>query len=75
MTPVDDTVAVEDGESATLSLEPDPAYFIDNASADISISDNDLPDLNILILGSDRSFSEKRESDVVHEKAFNPAGI
>ena len=75
MTPIDDAVVAENDESVTLTLEADAAYFIDNASADIPISDNDRADLNILILGSDRSFSEGGENGVVHEKPFNPAGI
>jgi hypothetical protein len=75
LTPIDDTVGAEGVETATLTLTPNPAFTIGQASADISLIDDEGYDLNILIIGSTRSFSDGNEHDVVHQKAFNPATI
>ena len=75
LTPIDDAVGAEGVETATLTLTPDAGYTIGQASAEISLIDDEGFDLNILIIGSTRSFSDGGEHDVVHEKAFNPAPI
>jgi len=41
LTPVDDSTFVEGQETASLTLSPDPAYPIGNATATITIFDND----------------------------------
>jgi hypothetical protein len=75
LTPVDDTVASEGDEIATLTLTAGTDYVIVEAADDISIYDDEGFDLNILIVGSTHSFSEGGEHDVVHEKPFNPTAI
>ena len=75
--PVDDTVGGERDEVATLTLTEDTDYFINASSAGISIYDDDPADLNILVIGSTNSYSDRESGlpDVSHEKPFNPAGI
>jgi hypothetical protein len=75
LTPVDDTVAAEGYEVATLTLTAGTGYVIGDAADDITISDDEGFDLNILVIGSTHSFSEGGENDVVPEKPFNPTTI
>lgn len=74
LTPIDDVLG-ECDEVARLTLLDGTGYAIDSTSGDISISDDDRYDRNILVIGSTRSFSDSGESGVVQEKPFNPSSI
>jgi hypothetical protein len=54
LTPVDDSVYDELDETAVLTLTANPAYGIVVAEDTITISDNDVADLKVLIVGSSR---------------------
>ncbi len=75
LTPIDDSVAAEGDEIATLTLTAGSGYVIGTANDDIAIFDDEGFDLNVLVIGSTRSFSDTGENDVVHEKPFNPTTI
>ena len=75
LTPVDDAVGSEVGEVATLTVTSGTGYVIGNASADISIYDDEGYDVNILVIGSTRDSGERHNSGVwwnSSKPAFTP---
>ncbi len=72
LTPIDDEVESEGNEIATLTLNSGTGYVINTASDDISIYDDESVHLNVLVLGSSRSFSNDNYSGVPrHQKPFD----
>jgi uncharacterized repeat protein (TIGR02543 family) len=72
LTPVDDAVYDELAETAVLTLESGSGYEIGTAAGTITIADNDVSDLQILIIGSTHDSSEQLGGN---SKPFSPAAI
>jgi hypothetical protein len=72
LTVVDDAVYDELNETATLTLESGAGYEIGVASDTVTIADNDVSDLQILIVGSTHDSSEEFGGT---SAAFSPVGI
>ncbi|HAS82874.1 MAG TPA: hypothetical protein DCS43_09450, partial [Verrucomicrobia bacterium] len=72
LTPVNDTVYDELSEIAVLTLASGAGYEIGTAAGTITIADNDVSDLQVLIIGSTHDTSEQLGGN---SKPFSPAAI
>lgn len=75
LTPEDDSVYDEPDETATLTLTANPAYGIITAQDSITIADNDVADLKILIIGSSRDSTDDGLITSGNSDAFTATSI
>jgi Divergent InlB B-repeat domain/MAM domain, meprin/A5/mu len=72
LTPLNDTVYDELTETAVLTLASGAGYELGTTAATITIADNDVSDLQVLIIGSTHDSSEQFGGD---SKVFSPANV